>query len=88
MTNVIITPEQYAAAVARLKKKLAARQAAREAVERIMDGAPRSSFGKFTLSFDEIAPDIAGSVEGSFGNPSVSRPADVSCACEYVRVHP
>jgi hypothetical protein len=57
MTNVIFTPEQYAAALARLKRKLAARQAAKEAVDRIVAGAPRSSFGKFTLSFDEIAPD-------------------------------
>lgn len=40
MTKVIFTPEQYAAAVARLKKKLAARLAAKEAVERIVAGAP------------------------------------------------
>lgn len=56
MTNVIFTPEQYAAACARFKKKLAARQAAREVVERIVAGAPRSSFGNFVLSFDEIVP--------------------------------
>lgn len=58
MTNVIFTSEQYAAACARLKKKLAARQAAQEAVERIAAGAPRSSFGKFTSSFEEIVSDF------------------------------
>jgi hypothetical protein len=54
MTNVIFTAEQFAEACARFKKKLATRQAAKEAVERIAAGAPRSSFGKFVLSFEEI----------------------------------
>jgi uncharacterized protein YoaH (UPF0181 family) len=65
MTNAIFTHEQNAAAVERLKKKLAARQAAKEAVERIAAGVPRSSFGKFALSFEEIVPDFAKSVEKS-----------------------
>jgi len=58
MTNVIFTLEQYAAAVERLKKKLAACQAAKETVERIVAGAPRSTFGKFTASLEDVAPDF------------------------------
>jgi hypothetical protein len=54
MTHVLVTPKRAAFLHQRLKKKLAARQAAQEAVDRIVAGAPRSSFGKFTLSFDEV----------------------------------
>lgn len=82
MTNVIFTSDQYAAACARLKKKLAARQAASEAVERIVAGAPRSSFGKFAVSFEEIMPDIDRS------GTSFDGTADVSSACEYVPAQP
>jgi hypothetical protein len=58
MSNVIFTTELYVAACERLKKKLAARQAAKDTVERIAAGAQRSSFSAFLRSFEEVVSDF------------------------------
>jgi hypothetical protein len=58
MTHVLVTPERYAVLLERMKKLLAKRQAATDAIERIAAGAPRSSFGNFTKSFEEVVPDL------------------------------
>lgn len=56
--NKLVTKERYEQLKARLKEKFAERQAAQEMIERIAAGAPRSSFGEFTLSVEEIVPDF------------------------------
>jgi hypothetical protein len=82
MTHVLVAPERAAFLRERIKKLLAERQAGKEAVERIVAGEPRSSFGEFTLSFEEIMPDIGrlGQVAGVRRRPmtlaSHKRPDD------------
>ena len=52
--NTIFTKAAYLAARERLLRKLAARQAAEEIIARIVAGAPRETFGAFTISFEDI----------------------------------
>jgi hypothetical protein len=52
--NTIFTKSAYLSARERFIKRRAARQAAAEIIARIVTGAPRESFGDFTVSFDEI----------------------------------
>ncbi len=52
--NTIFTKAAYLAARERIMKKLAARQAAEEIIARIVAGAPRETFGAFTISFEDI----------------------------------
>jgi hypothetical protein len=54
MVHVLVTPKRAAFLRERVRKLLAERFAGKEAVERIVAGAPRSSFGKFARSFEEI----------------------------------
>jgi hypothetical protein len=57
MIHVLVTSEQAAILRERLKKKLAERRAAEAAFGPIcarLATAPRSSFGKFTQTFEEI----------------------------------
>jgi hypothetical protein len=61
-SNKVTNSEQYAAALARLKRKFAERQVAKAGFaamcERIAT-EPRSAFGaEFTLSFEEIGLDL------------------------------
>jgi len=63
MTNVLVRPERAAFLRQRFRKMLAERLAARADFAAMcvrIAAEPRSSFGKFTLSFEEIAPDLEG----------------------------
>jgi hypothetical protein len=63
MTHVLVTPERAAFLRERLKKLFAERQAAQETVDSIATGGPRSSFGPFERSFDEIGAEVEGANE-------------------------
>ena len=66
MTHVLVTPERTAILCERLKKLLAERQAAKAnfaaTCERLAT-EPRSSFGDFVPTFEEVAPDLEPSEE-------------------------
>lgn len=59
MTHVLVTPERAAFLRQRLKEKFAEREAAKAnfaATCARLATEPRSSFGEFALSFEEVAP--------------------------------
>jgi hypothetical protein len=52
--NTLFTKAEYLLARERFLKRRAARQAAKQIIARIVAGAPRETFGDFTISFEEI----------------------------------
>ncbi|RTL81280.1 MAG: hypothetical protein EKK29_18195 [Hyphomicrobiales bacterium] len=53
-SNVIFTKAMYLLASERFLKRRAARQAAEKIIAPVADGAPRETFGAFTISFEDI----------------------------------